>query len=282
MEAIAEMESLVSLRRFPRFGEYRTALEEAAQLKERFLVNWERDERKWRVFSEALVQCRQLVESRPLWPTFDRIALVGALRKIRMGEVLPPVNDEADEPRNTLLELATSARLSDCGFTPQITLNGADIVVHHAKFHGFVVECKRPMSVATLRSNLSRGRTQIRSRLAQHRMQRGMIVVGLDRMLGLTSSRNVIFRTEQALYSALQDVLDSLRSRLEEMIIRDGEVFFPDVPLITFVLSAAAFTIEDGKLHTPSYFNVMLSVPDEHPGAEPYIEFLNGLGFDDR
>ena len=258
-----------------RFGRYLEVLQNAAKLLAPFRVDWDRERDRWRLFTEALSQCRPLVLSAPAWPGLDRRALQGMLRRVRAGDLIPPAGVEHDDARNTLLELEVVSCLADAGFKVEITLSGVDVIARRPEVPPFAVECKRPATLRAIERNIRIACDQVRGR-AEDGLSHGICAIGVDRLVGLGVPNLPLFKTEVSFYDQLRRVMLDLRDRLEPLMDAGG--FFPEVPIVTLSLSAAVLSFEDGRILTPRVFAPAVMVPERDPRGEPFRRLFADFG----
>ena len=246
----------------PRFGRYLDALREAAALRDEFRLDPVSDESRWRLFTEALVQCRPLILSRPIWDALDREGLQDRLKTIRGGSLLPAPGVQHDHARNTLLELDTLAALAELGFETQLMRGGPDVIAAYPGLDPYAVECKRPTSVSSLRKHIKAAREQIRGR-GSIGLKRGICAIGIDRVVGLSGKKLIDVKTAAEFDMRIQRYLRELGDQLE-LIMAEGPLF-TKVPIVVFVLSVAVFAFEDRRLVVKRVFAAVVTVPDDDP-----------------
>lgn len=103
-----------------------------------------------------------------------------ALRDVLAGPFMASDESaESSDARNKFVELELAAMCMEAG----IEVTGFDDVRFSFENTSYLVECKRPLSSAALRSNVSKGYQQLCRKMGES--DRGIVAVAVDRVFGL-------------------------------------------------------------------------------------------------
>jgi hypothetical protein len=258
-----------------RFTDYLNALEAFSKLSFPRAQPWGDDAAlTW----EANAQATQLVTSNRIWSIVNQDALRSALLRIMRGEVLPPQEEEDDQPRNTLLELTTAALLHYKNFSVDLTVRDEDVIATADGLPGFAIECKRPATAKGLLRNLARAKSQLQTRYKKGR-QHGIAVFGVDRVLNLVGEGLVArdrAHIEAGIHGKLRQLRDDLLATMNDPEQPQYQLF-PETPLFGLVLVGSVFNAKDGVPVSIQQLSLSCSGPEGDPVSRRILSVVQPL-----
>lgn len=222
-----------------RFKKYEEFLQDAAARQYPRRIDWVADRAKLLWELEAIGQCMQLGCSVLLRDIVEKSLLADRIKVAMTGQDLPTIDDKA---RNTLLELTTAYMLSKFGIRAELTTASEDLVLHVPGRPPLPAECKRPSAPRTVKPNVKDARQQL-ARLRDRYPQGGVVVVGLDRVAGVSGELGSV-ATPDELPAAVEQVLH--QGALNVAVLGGPKLAANAIAVIT-LLAGAVFTVEPAR-----------------------------------
>jgi hypothetical protein len=239
--AIARMDDLGVPHRQTRFEAYAAYLDEATRRVYPRPIRWDEHRLQLVYEIEAISQSLQLAIAVSLQGKVDNAALVRRLQQVVRGPELPPSED--DRARDVLLELTTAFLLIEQAFTVELPRSDdEDLVLRVPDAPALAVECKRPASERSIKNSVKKARRQLFERRRRY-PDGGMVVLGLDRVVGLSGKLGRVERPEEIpglVREALQDCAT-------EACIAGGAKLAAVCPVLMTVMAGVVFSTEPAQ-----------------------------------
>ena len=205
-----------------------------------FIRRYRGDEHVRRLTFEAGSQLIQLVLAEVVWDRLDQARLRAALREIVEG---PDLSDHPDDqPRSTLLELVTAADLADHGFIVNLTKSKEDVALACPDVGPGAAECKRPVHLESILSNLQKIGQQLRQR-EKAGSRFGVAVVGADRIAHFHRQMYEAADVDEV-NAATAALTEALGKRVDEAIEDTTSNLVPSAAFMTIVLTGSVLIRE--------------------------------------